>query len=587
VRELFVRLLKRPGLATEMALASLFANVLALASPIFVIQVLNRYVAHGVDATLATLAAGVAIAIVLELAFRQIRLRLAGAISGPHDTNLAAAGFGSLTQAKIAALEQLPAGLKREMIGGTEKIQAAYAPANVTALFDVPFALLFIGVLYLLNAKLAMIVGGFVAFGFSVSVLTSASLRRPTRELQAASSRLVGLLGSTLSAGDTLRAFNGGDYLRDLWMRETEQFQKLARAIAQRQGFVQALGMSIQALMAAAVIAVGAMQVVAGTMDVGAMIGANILAARALGPIIRLAAMSETFAKARQATRVLREFAKLPMVRAQGTALADYKGTIEFQDLAFAHPGDKSPLFESVNLKLEPGSLLVFTGSNGSGKTTLARLCAGLLEPTRGRILVDDVDLAQVAPGWWRRQICYMPQEPTFVDGTIGENIRLANPALGDAAINDIVNRSGLRKFIDKSTGGLETPLVNQGANLSLGQRRRLALARALATAGQLLIIDEPTEGLDQEGAQHVLDVVNTMAGRGRTVMVFTDDPRILNSARHFVDLDAKPVPRLVRRAANEGTGAETEAEPQTGPEPDADAAARQQSALDAIAGNA
>jgi ATP-binding cassette subfamily C protein LapB len=178
-----------------------------------------------------------------------------------------------------------------------------------------------------------------------------------------------------------------------------------------------------------------------------------------------------------------------------------------------------------------------------------------------------------------------MPQEPRFVDGSIGDNIRLANPALGDAAINDIVNRAGLRKFIDKSSDGLETPLVNQGANLSLGQRRRMALARALATAGQLLIIDEPTEGLDQEGAQHVLDVVNTMVGRGRTVMVFTDDPRILQTARHYVDLDAKPVPRLVRRAANESGDDAPQARTQTQTDPDAEA--RQQSALDAIAGSA
>ena len=572
--ELLARLLKRPVLTTEVVAASLFANLLALASPLFVIQVLNRYVAHGVDATLATLAVGVSIAIILELAFRQIRLRLCSAINRPFERKLAGASFGSLTQTKIAALEQLPAGLRREVVTGIEKINAAYTPSNVAALFDVPFALLFIGVLYLLNSTLALIVGGFIVFAFLVSVITSAALRAPTRELQSASGRRAGLIGTTMDAGDTLRVFNGATYLHDLWTKETAAFQKLARRIAQRQGFVQALGMSTQAMMSAAVIAVGAMQVVAGHMDVGAMIGANILAARALGPVIRMASMSEAFAKARQAFRVLREFAKLPTERSQGTALTEYKGTVEFQDVAFAHPGAKSPLIESMNLKLEPGSLLVFTGANGSGKTTLARLIAGLVEPSRGRLLIDDVDLAQVAPEWWRRQLCYLPQEPKFVDGTLGDNIRLGNPNLGDAAMNDILQRSGLRKFIDQSTDGLDTKMINQGANLSLGIRRRIALARALATAGQLLIIDEPTEGLDTEGAQHVIDIINTMAQRGRTVMVFTHDPQILQSVPHFVDLDVKPVPRLVRRAAqpaNEENAGETDA--------------RQQAALDAIAG--
>jgi ATP-binding cassette, subfamily C, bacterial LapB len=578
--ELLSRLAKHPSLTFEVIAASLFANLLALASPLFVIQVLNRYVAQGVDATLATLSAGVAIAIVLELAFRQIRLRLAGAINAPHNLDLAAAGFGSLTHTKIAALEQLPSGLRREMVTGIEKIQAALVPANVAAIFDVPFALMFIGVLYLLNPTLALIVIGFVVFGFLVSILTSASLRRPTRELQATSGRRGGLVGTTLAAGDTLRAFNGGAYLRNLWMKETGAFQKLARTIAQRQGFVQTLGMSTQALMSACIIAVGAIQVVTGQMDVGAMIGANILAARALGPIIRLAAMSESFAKARQATSMLRQFAKLPTERTQGTALTEYAGNLEFQDLAFTHPGGKTPLVESFNLKIEPGSVLIFTGANGSGKTTMARLCAGLLEPSRGRLLVDDVDLVQVAPEWWRRQICYLPQEPKFLDGTLIDNICLANPTLETSAVNDIVNQVGLRKFVDQSTDGLHTALLNQGANLSLGIRRRLAMARALTTNGQLLIIDEPTEGLDAEGAHQVINIINTMAKQKRTVLVFTHDPQILQTAPHIIDLDAKPVPRLVRKS-----GAPSSTDP--APSENDDSQNRQRAALDVIAGNA
>lgn len=580
--ELLARLLKRPGLTFEMAAASLFANVLALASPLFVIQVLNRYVAHGVDATLATLSAGVVIAIVLELAFRQIRLKLAGAVNAPYDRRLAAAGYGSLTQIKASALEQLPAGLRREMVAAAEKIQAACSPSNASALFDVPFALLFIGVLSLLNPTLALIVIGFVVFGFVVSVLTSAALRGPTRELQAVSARRNGLVGATADASDTLRAFNGGGYMRDLWSRETSRFQVLARAIAERQGFVQTLGMSIQALMSACVIAVGATQVVAGQMDVGSMIGANILAARALGPIIRLAAMSEAFAKARQAMTMLRDFSKLPIERSQGTALGAYKGGLNFQDLAFTHPGAKTPLFESVNLKLEPGSVLVFTGANGSGKTTLARLIAGLIEPTRGQVLVDDVDLQQISPEWWRRQICYMPQEPKFVDGTLADNIKLANPAMGNAALNAVVDQAGLRAFVDQSADGLATRLSGQGVNLSLGIRRRLALARALATAGQLLIIDEPTEGLDNEGAERVIEIINTMAGRGRTVLVFTHDPKILHTVPYYVDLDSKPVPRMVRKSAPQAVSSDSAQNDGGDDQPE-----RHRAALDAIAGRA
>lgn len=320
------------------------------------------------------------------------------------------------------------------------------------------------------------------------------------------------------------------------------------RKISGRQGFSQTFGMTIQALMGVAVIAVGGVLVVTGEMDVGVMIGANILASRALGPVVKFAMMSEQMAKARQALLMLHEFAKLPREKLDGTALPKYTGSITFEDMAFSHPGAMTPLFESVNLTLEPNSTLTFSGSNGSGKTTLARILAGLLEPTRGKILIDGVDLAQVAPEWWRKQIMYLPQEPKFLDGTLAENITLTDPDCNEAKLNELIDLAGLRTFVDQSSNGFETPIIGGGKNLSLGIRRRIALARALVTDGKVMIIDEPTEGLDMEGAQAVQNVINMMAQRGRTILIFSHDQALLQSVPHYVDLNAKPVPNLVRR---------------------------------------
>jgi len=551
MKELFTRLKSRPGLTAEMLAASLIANILALASPIFVMQVLNRYVAHGVQSTLLTLSAGVVIAIVLELAFRQIRMRLAASVNAPSDRAIASAAFGTLTDSKTASIEKLPPGLRQEMISGADKLQAAYNANNMSSIMDVPFAVLFIGVLYLLSPTIAIVVAGFVGMSFLISIFTLASMRTPTRLIQAESGRRSGLVGAAIQAGDTVRAFNGSNFIRRQWQERTDAYNELGRKIMLRQGFVQSLGMTLQATMGAIVIGLGAIQVVAGTMDVGVMIGANILAARALGPIIKFAMMSEQFAKARQAVVMFNEFGRMPLERRDGTALASYTGSIEFDDMAFAHAGAKTPLFESLNLKLEPSSVLVFSGANGTGKTSLARMMAGLLEPTRGRILVDGVDLAQVAPEWWRKQVMYLPQEPKFLNGTLAENISLSNPEMGSEKLQRCIELAGLRTFVDQSVDGIETQIIGGGKNLSLGIRRRIALARALATDGKVMIIDEPTEGLDSEGAQAVLSAINSAAQNGCTVLVFTHDPQILKSVPHYVDLNAKPVPSLVRKPAN------------------------------------
>ena len=547
MKELLARLKSRPAIFSEMIAASLLANILALATPLFVIQVLNRYIAHGVDATLATLAIGTVIAILLEFGFRQVRLRLAASVNAPFNRELTNSAFAVLTGAKSAAGEAMAPGLRQQIVSGADTIQTTYAAPNVAALFDVPFVLIFVAVLFLLSPTLAVIVAVFLVAVFAVALMTMATLRAPTRDMLTSGGRRGTLIGAAITAADTVRAFNAQGFINQQWRNESALFQKLYRIVMGRQGVVQTLSISAQGLMSVAVIATGAVLVVQGRMDVGSMIGANILAARALGPLIKLAQMSESFVKARQALALLHEFSKIPRERTEGSALGEYSGALEFQDLGFAHPGQRTPLFESMSLKLEPKAVLVVAGSNGAGKTTLARLIVGLLEPTRGKILADGVDLAQIVPEWWRKQIVYLPQEPGFLNATIRDNLLAGNPDLDDGALNDIAHAAGLKSFIDQSPEGFDTPLTANGANLSLGVRRRLALARALATDGMLVVIDDPTEGLDTEGAQLVIETINKLAKRGRTIVVFSHNPQILAAAPQYVDLNSKPVPKLVR----------------------------------------
>lgn len=543
--ELLKRLFSHPVIATEMLVASFLANLLALASPLFVIQVLNRYVAHGVDATLATLTVGVVAAVLLEFGFRQVRLRLAKTVCIDPDERMAFAGFAVLTNAKRSALDRVPPGMAREVIGGAAAVEQAYSAPNIGAVFDVPFALLFVGVLFLLQPIIAVIAVGFAAFAFISGSIGQAGMRRPTRDLVVASGAGNATLATATQEPDTVRAFNAAGFLAETWQRQTRAIQTLRRRLASRQGFVQSLGQSTAALMNVAIIATGAVLVVKGEFSVGAMIGANIVASRALMPITRLAQMGGAFARARQSLEMMREFAKLPLEARTGSAKSRFKGGLELRDLAFAFPGASGPLFESVNVKLEPGAVLMVTGGNATGKTTLARLLLGLLEPTRGQILIDGLDSRQAVPEWWRRQVIYLPQEPAFLNATIEENLRVNNSDIDSATLNRLIDVVGLRKFVDESPKGFAEPIAENGANLSLGLRRRLALARALATDGTLAVFDEPTEGFDVDGCTAVSGVMNDLVRRGRTIIVISHDPGIVKGAGMVLDLNAKPVPRL------------------------------------------
>lgn len=547
--ELLRRLAIRPFLLFEMLVASLLANLLALATPIFVIQILNRYVAQGVDSTLVTLAGGAIIAVLLEYGFKRIRLRFAEAVNSRPDEALAIGSYEVLTNAKASAMDMLPPGVRREILAGGDTIRQAFIPQNLGVIMDVPFALMFLAVLFLLHPALAAIASGFVGLIFVFALISLGRLRGPTREMSTVAGRRGALIESAIVAADAVRAFNAAEFLRRRWHLEFAALEGLRRRIGRRQSGVQTMIQSAAALMTIAMISTAALLVVGGQLDVGAMIGANILAARALLPISAMAQLAEGWARARQAQDMFREFAKLPRERSEGTAVASYAGRLEARDLAFSYPGATGPLFEGLNFQLGAGEVLVITGANGSGKTTLARMFAGLLEPGRGNLLADGVDLAQMAPVWWRRQLIYLPQEPRFFTGSLRENLLAFNANLDAGAMHTLLARVGLDDFIDQNAEGLDMMLVNGGANLSLGMRRRLALARALANNGKLVLLDEPTEGLDAEGAGRVYAVMNDLATQGHTIIACSHDNQIIRGAHHMLDLNEKPVPRFTTLA--------------------------------------
>lgn len=551
MRELLRRLSDHPRLAAELLLASLFANLLALAVPLFVIQVLNRYVSYGVDATLSTLTVGVCIAVALEFAFRRVRLRLAAEGLGGPDERRANAAFAHLVEAKRAALDTLPVGGRRDALRGLDTVESAFSAPNLAAILDLPFTLLFLVALALLAPTLGLIGAAFLIALFALGLLHRRRLREPTRGV-AERAALGDTLISTLDEGaDTLRVFNGGEWLRRHWREHGAKLRGLRRRIALDQGRFQALTQAAQGLQGVTIIAVGATLVVAGELDVGALIGANLLAARALAPVIQFGRLGELFAQADRRLEGIAALEALPTESASGKGEegpADYRGALELRDLAFAHPGAVTPLFESLSLALEPGGVLMVTGRNGTGKTTLARLITGLIDPSRGQLLVDGVELRQLPPAWWRRRLIYLPQEPRFLPGTIRANLLAANPDLDDAALAELIGRVGLERTLAESPQGLDTPIAMDGRPLALGLRKRLALARALAGDGPLAILDEPSDGLDEEGRTHLYTVLKELAESGRTLIVITHDPNLLRGATRVLDLNTKPVPTLHRR---------------------------------------
>jgi ATP-binding cassette subfamily C protein LapB len=551
MRELIGRLTRSPSASGYLLLASLVINVLGLMSSLYVILVLNRYVSYGVTATLVSLTVGVVIAILAEHGFRRLRLRLAEEIVGNTDEGLAVGVYGLLLTARIDALERQPPGERAELVRGIERAELALGPSNLAALADVPFSLLFLVALVLLSPPLAAVAGSFCLASVALAWWTQYRLTRPVHTLSALGERINALVGATIMAADTIRQFRGAGLLMAQWRATSGQARATRATVALYQHDGLSFAQAMQALMGTAVIATGATLVVAGQLDIGALIGANLIAVRALAPLTRLVQMAEAFKNAEQSLTSARRFAQTPGEPEGGRVPPGWSRRLELRGVGLLVPGRMTPLFSSLDLILEPGGVLVITGRNGTGKSSLLRLLAGLIEPARGQVLVDGVDLRQISLEWWRRQVSYVPQEPTFIDGTIRENLTAARPEATEADLLRCLTFVGLRGLIDHHPQGLDQDLAGAGRNLAPGLRRRLAMARAMLVDAPLFLLDEPSEGLDREGAEAVYTLLIDLTRSGKTLVVVSHDPTILRGARLLLRFDGhEPTLHAVAPAA-------------------------------------
>jgi len=192
---------------------------------------------------------------------------------------------------------------------------------------------------------------------------------------------------------------------------------------------------------------------------------------------------------------------------------------IACRGIVHTYPGALQPALAGLDLLWRPGECIAVVGASGAGKTTLLRALLRLLDPQSGAILVDGVPLQELDLDWWRRQIAYVPQEPTLFPGSVLENIRLGRGDASPEEVEAAAREARAQAFIEQLPRGYATPVGEGGRPLSGGQRQRLAIARALVRRAPLLILDEPTVRLDAEADRDVSLALRDLA-RGRRALI-------------------------------------------------------------------
>lgn len=239
----------------------------------------------------------------------------------------------------------------------------------------------------------------------------------------------------------------------------------------------------------------------------------------------------------------------LPLPAEDGATRAVAPGppAIQFAGVTFRYGGTRGGVTE-VDLALPSGSLTALVGASGSGKTTLARLLLGLARPEAGRILINGVDLAELNGAVWRARIAWVAQQPFIFSGSLRANLLLGCPAASDAEIRVALNDAAATDFVDQLPAGLDTLLGDRGAGLSGGELRRLALARAFLRRADLVVLDEPTAGLDAATEELVAAALLRLASN-RTVLVISHRETTVRSAQQVAVMAAGHIVDVVTTA--------------------------------------
>jgi ABC-type transport system involved in cytochrome bd biosynthesis fused ATPase/permease subunit len=211
--------------------------------------------------------------------------------------------------------------------------------------------------------------------------------------------------------------------------------------------------------------------------------------------------------------------------------------TIRFDEVSFAYRDRAGTVLERLDLQLRPGELAALVGPSGAGKSTVAALLLRFVDPTAGRIVIGGANLRELDPEAWRERIAWVPQRPHLFAGTVAENVRLGAAHASDAAVADAL-AAARAEFVETLPDGVETRIGEGGRQLSAGEGRRIALARAFLRGAPLVILDEPTAHLDPHSAVAVMAAVERLTA-GRTTLMIVHDPILARRADRVVELGA------------------------------------------------
>ena len=358
------------------------------------------------------------------------------------------------------------------------------------------------------------------AFAF-VSFRALKTLRPAFRERGQIRAEVTGRLTETLGGIRVIKGFHAIEKEGQIFHAGVLRIFENVKATLTTQSMLTSMGTFILGLASVLVMGYGGFLIVQGSLTIGELFSFTLFLGFLLAPIVQFAnigtQMTEAFAGLDRTSELL-SWPREDDDPDRTVVMPEIDGHMSFEDVYFQYEADK-PVLKGITFSATPGTVIALVGSSGSGKTTLAGLAATFLEPDRGRVLVDGIDLREVKLASYRDQLGLVLQDDFLFDGTIRENLLFARPKAAEHEIQEAAEQAYVTEFTTRFPDGLNTVIGERGVKLSGGQRQRVTIARAILANPRILLLDEATSSLDTESEALIQKSLNHLL-QGRTTVV-------------------------------------------------------------------
>jgi ATP-binding cassette subfamily C protein LapB len=524
----------------EAAVASGFANLLALVGSLFAMQVYDRVIPSGAYSTLWVLASGVALAIILEFTIRAARATLLDYATRRMDVALSNKVFDQLLAIRMD-MRPKTIGTLASQVKDFEVVRNFLTSTTLFALADAPFALVFVIIVALIGGWVVVVPIAALIFTLIIALAVQIPMARLAALHVKETNERNGLLIEVIDGAESIKAAGAEAELSKRWLAMTEELACDGQKMRGISNYLQVGSNAIQQLSYAAMIVVGAYLVGDGKLSVGGLVACSILGGRVLGPVGQMVNLAFQWHYARNALKNLNGIMDLPrdgLADGQPVIREKIAAHLSTEGISFTYGKDIPPAIRLGAFEIRPGERVGIVGPTGSGKSTLLKVLTGLYRPSEGRVLLDGVDVAQMDVSQLRKAIGFLPQDIRLFQGSLRYNLTLGMAHIGDDEIIEVCRLTGLNTLVERHPRGLDLMLSEGGRGLSGGQLQSVALARSLLAKPRLLLLDEPTAAMDQALEAKIIHGILAKSTPDQVVVWVTHKPALIQAASRLVVID-------------------------------------------------